>query len=91
MFTGNGTADTGTFVSPPNLPWVIEWDAKGPGANSIVVTLYDPETGEALNEIINDSGTGDIGGVNLVPGNKGTFYLRVEGPETGWTIWIRQF
>jgi len=89
-FSGNGSAETKNFISPPRLPWLIEWDAKGQGANSITVTLMDPESKTAVNELVSDSGTGDIGGVNLVVGNLGTFYLKVEGPESGWTIWITQ-
>jgi hypothetical protein len=89
-FNGSGTVETDDFDSPPNLPWVIEWDAKGQGANSIVVTLMDSDSRTEIIELISDSGTGDIGGVNLVVGNIGRFFLRIEGSEVGWTIWIRQ-
>ena len=89
-FTGNGNVETAVFDSPPNLPWVIEWEAQGVGANTITAMLVDPEDGSELIEIVNDSGTGQIGGINLVVGNMGTFFLRIEGPESGWSIWIRQ-
>jgi hypothetical protein len=62
----------------------------GTGANSIKVTLMDPESRTDVNVIVDDSGTGQIGGANLVQGNMGTFYLLVEGPDTGWEIWIYQ-
>jgi hypothetical protein len=29
-------------------------------------------------------------GTELVYGNMVTFYLRVEGPESGWSIWVSQ-
>ena len=90
MFSGNGTIDTAIFDAPPNLPWLIEWAAEGTGANAIVVTLMDPDSNTEVNVIISDTGTGQIGGVNLVVGNMGTFYLKVEGPDAGWKIWIRQ-
>ena len=90
MFSGNGTADTAIFDSPPNLPWLIEWEARGAGPNSIVVTLMDPYNGSELIELVSDSGTGQVGGVNLVWGSMGTFYLKIEGPEAAWKIWIRQ-
>ncbi|MDP6668134.1 MAG: hypothetical protein QF357_12190 [Dehalococcoidia bacterium] len=90
MFTGSGTVETESFLSPQHLPWVIEWVAEGIGPNSITVTLWDPEGRIELIEVISDTGTGQIGGTNLVVGNMGTFYLLVEGPEAGWTIWIRQ-
>lgn len=41
-------------------------------------------------EIVNATDSGPIWGINWVVGNMGRFYLRVEGPEEGWTIWIRQ-
>ena len=90
MFSGNGTVDTATFDSPPNLPWLIEWEARGAGQNSIVVTLMDPYNGSELLELVSDSDAGQIGGVNLVWGSMGTFYLKVEGPDDGWKIWITQ-
>ncbi|MCH8116382.1 MAG: hypothetical protein IIB25_13000 [Chloroflexi bacterium] len=90
MFSGNGAGDTAIFVSPPNLPWMIEWEAEGTGPNSIVVTLMDPDNGSEILEIVSDSGTGQVGGVNLVWGSMGTFYLKIEGPEAAWKIWIRQ-
>jgi hypothetical protein len=54
------------------------------------VTLKDPESDTVVNNIIDDSGTSQIGGANLVKGNMGTFFLLVEGPEEGWTVWIYQ-
>jgi len=90
MFTGNGTAETSEFVSPPNLPWFIEWEAEGSGPNTITVTLMDPDSYTEVNVIVSDTGTAQIGGVNLVVGNIGTFYLMVEGPDAGWKIWITQ-
>ncbi|MCZ6538526.1 MAG: hypothetical protein O6922_01700 [Chloroflexi bacterium] len=90
MFSGNGTVDTAIFDSPPNLPWLIEWEAHGAGQNSIVVTLMAPDNGSELLELVSDSGTGQIGGVNLVWGSMGAFYLKVEGPDTGWNVWVRQ-
>ena len=69
---------------------MIEWEAEGQGANMIKVTLMDPNDGSELIELINDSGTGQIGGINLVVGNMGDFYLKIEGPDSGWSIWIRQ-
>ena len=69
---------------------MLEWEAQGVGANTIIVTLMDPNDDSGLIEIVNDSGTGQIGGINLVVGNMGTFFLRIEGPESGWSIWIRQ-
>ncbi len=90
MFTGSGSVETELFSSPPSLPWVIEWEAEGVGANSITVTLMDPESRTEIIELVSDSGTGQIGGINLVVGNMGTFFLKVEGPESGWTIWVRQ-
>ena len=90
MFSGSGTVDTATFVSPPRLPWLIEWEAEGTGPNSIIVTLMDPDSRTEVNEVVSDTGTGQIGGVNLVFGNMGTFYLKVEGPDDGWKIWITQ-
>ena len=89
-FTGNGNAETEIFDSPPNLPCVIEWEAQGEGANTNTAMLVDPEYGSELIELINDSGTGQIGGINLVVGNMGTFFLRIEDPDSGWKIWIRQ-
>ena len=89
-FSGKGTADTNSFRSPPRLPWAIEWDAKGEGANTITVSLMDPGSETEVNEVINDVGNGPLGGVNLVIGNTGTFYLHIEGPLDGWTIWVRQ-
>ncbi len=90
MFMGAGTMETGQFRSPPNLPWMIEWETQGEGSNSITVTLMDPESRTEVNEIVTDVGSGPLGGVNLVWGNMGTFYLKVEGPDAGWKIWIRQ-
>ena len=72
------------------MPWIIEWVAEGTGANSINVTLKDPESDTEVNNLVDDSGTGQIGGAKLVPGNLGTFFMLVEGPEAGWTIWIYQ-
>lgn len=89
-FSGTGFLDTEEFSSPPNLPWVIEWEAEGSGANSINVSLMDPLTKGEIIELVADSGTGQIGGINLVVGNIGTFFLRIDGPEAGWKIWIRQ-
>jgi len=89
-FAGNGNVETDNFASPPNLSWVIEWEAQGTGTNTITVMLVDPEDGAEFIEIVNDSRTGQIGGSKLVVGNKGTFFLRVEGPESGWKTWIRQ-
>jgi|GEM_PF-1970951 hypothetical protein len=89
-FTGSGTVETESFTSPSRLPWLVEWEAKGTAANSIEIFLMDPESGTEVNMIVDDSGTGQIGGANLVQGNIGTFYLRVEGPDAGWEIWIYQ-
>ncbi|MEE8046002.1 MAG: hypothetical protein V3T49_04105 [Dehalococcoidia bacterium] len=90
FFAGKGTDETDVFVSPPQLPWIIEWEAEGTGPNILNVTLMDPHSDTVVNGIVDDSGTGQIGGANLVPGNMGSFYLLVEGPEEGWTIWIYQ-
>jgi hypothetical protein len=90
LFSGEGTVDTGIFTSPPRLPWLIEWETKGVGANTITVSLMDPESSTEVKELVNDSGTGEIGGVNLVIGNLGTFYLHIEGPVEGWTVSVRQ-
>lgn len=69
---------------------IIEWEAEGSGSNTMNVTLKDPESDTVVNNIVDDSGTGQIGGANLVKGNMGTFFLLVEGPEEGWTVWIYQ-
>jgi hypothetical protein len=69
---------------------LIEWETKGVGANTITVSLMDPESSTEVKELVNDSGTGEIGGVNLVIGNLGTFYLHIEGPVEGWTVSVRQ-
>jgi hypothetical protein len=69
---------------------VIEWEAQGVGVNTITVTLMDPNDDSGLIDIVNDSGTGQIGGINLVVGNIGTFFLRIEDPDSGWKIWNRQ-
>ncbi|MBN4064272.1 hypothetical protein JYU04_00895 [Dehalococcoides mccartyi] len=69
---------------------MIEWVAEGVGANSITVTLMDPDSKTEIIELVSDSGTGQIGGVKLVVGNLGVFYLKVDGPASGWTIWITQ-
>ena len=82
--------DTTSFQSPPRLPWLVEWQSEGTGPNSITVSLMDPDNGSEVNMIVDQSGTGELGGVNLVLGNTGTFYLHVEGPEAGWTVWIQQ-
>tara|TARA_B100000470_G_C19662152_1_gene333612 strand:+ start:371 stop:550 length:180 start_codon:yes stop_codon:yes gene_type:complete len=54
------------------------------------VTLKVPGSDTVVNNIVDDSGTGQIGGANLVKGNMGTFFLLVEGSEEGWTVWIYQ-
>jgi len=69
---------------------MIEWEAEGVGANTITVMLMDPEDNSEIIEIVNASGTGQIGGAIPVVGNMGTFFLRVAGSESGWKIWIRQ-
>ncbi len=90
IFTGNGTVETAIFETPPRLPWIIWWEAEGTGPNSIVVTLMDPDSQTAITEIISVSGTGQIGGAKLFWANMGTFYLKIEGPEAGWEVWITQ-
>ncbi len=90
IFTGNGTVETAIFETPPRLPWLIWWEAEGTGPNSIVVTLMDPDTQTEITELISDSGTGQIGGANLFWANMGTFYLKIEGPDAGWKVWITQ-
>ena len=52
------------------------------------VTLKVPGSDTVVNNIVDDSGTGQIGGASLVKGNMGTFFLLVEGSEEGWTVWI---
>jgi hypothetical protein len=69
---------------------MIEWEAEGTGPNSINITLKDPESDTVVNDIVADTGTGQIGGKKVINSNKGTFYLLVEGPEEGWKIWIYQ-
>ncbi len=49
----------------------------------VYTLLVDPEDGSELIEIVSDSGTGQIGGINLVVVNTGTFFLRIERPESG--------
>ena len=58
IFTGTGFVETETFDSPPRLPWLIEWVAEGVGANSITVTLMDPESRTELIELVSDTGIG---------------------------------
>ena len=69
---------------------MIWWEAEGVGSNTIVVTLMDPDNGSELIELVRNTGTGQIGGAQIVYGNMGTFYLKVEGPDAGWQIWIKQ-
>ena len=90
MFSGTGSGDTAEFVSPPLQPWLIEWVSEGNGPNTIVVSLMAPDNREEIREIVNDTGTGQIGGVNLVIGNLGSFFLHIEGPQGEWKIWITQ-
>jgi len=90
MFSGSGTANTEVFDSPPKLPWVIDWVAEGTGPNSMVVTLMDPDNDSELLEIVSKTGNGQLGESSLIWGSMGTFYLKVEGPDAGWQIWIKQ-
>jgi len=90
MFSGTGPGDTPEFDSPPFAPWVIEWESDGTGFNSIIVRLMAPDNRLEIREIVNDTGTGQIGGANLIVGNLGRFFLRVEGPGADWKIWITQ-
>jgi hypothetical protein len=50
----------------------------------------DPDTQTEITELISDSGTGQLGGAYLFWANMGTFYLKIEGPDAGWKIWITQ-
>ena len=90
MFSGFGPGDTEEFDSPPLAPWLIEWESEGTGPNSIIVSLMAPDNREEIREIVNDTGTGQIGGAKLVIGNLGRFFLHIEGPQAGWKIWITQ-
>ncbi len=87
--TGSGSGDTASFESPSHLPWEIEWQVDGTGINSVVLTLMDADGDAELAEIISDTGSGPLGGVTLIFGNMGTFYVKVEGTEADWTIWVR--
>lgn len=50
----------------------------------------DPNDDSELIVLVDGSGTGQIGGTELVYGNMGTFYLKIEGPDDDWSVWIRQ-
>ncbi len=89
MLTGYGSGDSAVFVSPAHLPWEIEWLSEGTGPYTFVMTLMDADGNVEIVELVSDSGNGPLGGVVFIFGNMGTFYLRVEGPEAGWTIWVR--
>ena len=89
QLTGFGSGNSDVFWSPKHLPWLVEWDAKGTESHAVVLTLMDPDGDIELLELVSDSGTGQIGGLIWVVGNMGKFYVRVEGAEADWTIWIR--
>jgi len=55
----------------------------------MVLTLMDPDGDIELLELVSDSGFGQVGGLTWVQGNMGKYYVRVEGAEGAWTIWIR--
>ena len=50
----------------------------------------DPDELTEIVELVSDSGTGQIGGANLFWANMGTLYLKIDGPDAGWKIWITQ-
>ncbi|MDA1279749.1 MAG: hypothetical protein O3B95_06850 [Chloroflexi bacterium] len=88
--TGKGWGETPIFMAPANQPWVLEWDVRGTGSNSISVRLFDATGPYEMHELMSDSGTGQLGGATLIYGVVGKIFLRVEGPKDDWTLWIRQ-
>ena len=89
QLTGSGSGNSDVFWSPKRLPWVVEWDIRGIGSRAMVLTLMDPDGNIELVELVSDSGTGRVGGLTWVHSNMGKYYVRVEGAEADWTIWIR--
>ena len=56
----------------------------------MAVTLMDPGNDTELLEIVSKTGNGQLGETSLIWGSMGTFYLKVEGPDAGWQIVIKQ-
>lgn len=89
QLTGTDDGGSAVFWSPKRLPWVVEWDAWGAGSSAVVLTLMDPDGDIEVVELVSDSGSGQVGGLTWVHGNMGKFYVRVEGVEGDWEIWVR--